>query len=153
MDIKDLTLTHSAITTFIGEPVVELNRFDNSIVFVTASGNTGFVEPNDFTGDWNVWVGEELVYEIEGPLFEVLEYEDKGRRLVEMYNYMKTIDPETMKFRSKSFFEIVKSTVEKTLLEGYVPIDGETVIGSTELHFIDPNKAKTPVLKMKIDLN
>jgi hypothetical protein len=70
-----------------------------------------------------------------------------------MYNFMKTVDAASMKYKSRSFFELVKSSVEKTLLYANLPIAGDTVIGTTEVHFIDPMKAKTPVLKMKLDLN
>ena len=142
VDHKNLALIHSALTHFLGEPILDVSRFNDSIVFQTALGTTGFMESN-FIGNWDIWIGEEVVYEIEKELFDLIEYDrnpDGG--LIELYNIMKEIDPAGMKFKSRSFFDIIKSSIENIILNHNLPLTGDTKIGTTEIHYKDNQKIK-----------
>jgi hypothetical protein len=146
VDKTNIQLLHSAVTHFIGEPVVDLSRFDESVVFITGSGTTGFMEPN-FEGNWDIWIGDEVVYEMERELFDILDFtrtDDGG--LIEFYNYIKDFDPNSMKYKSRTFFEIIRSSVENIILNHDIPITGNCVIGSVFVHY---GKDK----KFKINLN
>ena len=142
MKPENMMLINSAITHFIGEPIADLSRFDKSIVFQTAKGNTGFMEPN-FSGNWDIWIGEEIVYEIENELFEVIEFDrNSSGGLIEFYNYLKNVNHDGLKFKSKAFFDIIKNSVENIILNHSLPIEGDTKIGIFEIHYKKNNKIK-----------
>jgi len=142
----NLQLLHSALTHFVGEPISQMSKFnDASLLFQTDSGTTGLVEANDI-GNMEIWIGENIVYEIERELFELLEYDKKEIGLIEFYNYLKGVDGSEFKNRSKQFFDIVKTSTENIILNYNLPLVGDTTIGETQVHY-------TQQQKMKINLN
>lgn len=143
---SNLQLLHSALTHFVGEPIAEMSKFENDILlFQTHSGTTGLVEPN-YLGNMDIWIGEDVVYEIEKDLFDLLEYDKKEIGLIEFYNHLKTVDPGEFKNRSKDFFQIVKTSTENIILNYNLPLVGETRIETTQIHY-------TTDQKIKINLN
>lgn len=146
VDKNNLMLINSAITHFVGEPVSDISRFEDSVVFQTHKGVMGFIEPN-YVGNWDIWIGEEIVYEIEKELFDVIEYDrtDTGG-LIKFYEELKGIDLTGMKYKSRMFFDIIKTSVENLLLNHNLPIQGGAKIGSFEVCYTN-NK------KFKINLN
>lgn len=145
MNVKknNLELIHSAVTHFLGEPVIDLSRFEDTIVFQTGRGTTGVVESN-FVGNYDIWIGEEVVYEIEKELFDVIE-QDKAESqtsLIEFYNSLKTVNEEHFKYKSKTFFNIVKSSIENIILNHNLPMVGDATIGSWLIHYTKNNRIK-----------
>ena len=142
----NLQLLHSALTHFVGEPIMQMGKLeDASLMFQTATGVTGLVEPN-YVGNMDIWIGEDVVYEIEKELYDLLEYDKKEIGLIEFYNYLKLVDKSEFKIRSKTFFEIVKTSTENIILNYNLPLIGDTTIGETQIHYTDQQK-------MKINLN
>lgn len=146
VDKNNLMLINSAIAHFVGEPVSDISRFDDSVVFQTLNGSMGFIEPN-FVGNWDIWIGEEIVYEIEKELFELIEYDrSDSSGLIKFYDQLKEVDTSVMKYKSRTFFDIIKSSVENLLLNHNLPINGGAKIGTFEVCYTN-NK------KFKINLN
>lgn len=142
----NLQLLHSALSHFVGEPISQMSKFNNaSLMFQTDSGTTGLVEANS-TGNMDIWIGENVIYEIEKDLFDLLEYDKKEIGLIEFYNYLKLVDGSEFKNRSKQFFNIVKTSTENIILNYDLPLIGDTTIGETQVHY-------TQQQKMKINLN
>jgi len=145
----NLELIHSALTQFVGEPIAKLSKFDEenqpSVVFETHSGLTGTVVQN-YIGNMDVWIGENVVYEIEKELYDLLEYDKKKFGLIEFYNYLKTVDVSYFQNSSKHFFDIVKSSTENIILNYDLPLEGDTQIKDVQVHY-------TSMQKMKIHLN
>jgi hypothetical protein len=137
----NLQLLHSALTHFVGEPIIQMSRFDDTLLFQTNSGSTGLVEPN-YLGNMDIWIGETVVYEIEKDLFDLLEYDKKEIGLIEFYNHLKTVDSYEFKNESKDFFEIVKTSTENIILNYNLPLVGDTTIAATQVHYTNDQKIK-----------
>lgn len=143
----NLQLLHSALTHFVGEPISQLSKFtDETLLFQTDSGITGMVEPN-YVGNMDIWIGENVVYEIEKELFDLLELDKKEIGLIDFYNYVKLVDFSEFKSKSKQFFDIVKTSTENIILNyDLLHLVGDTTIKHTQLHY-------TKEQKIKINLN
>ena len=143
----NLQLLHSALTHFVGEPINQMSHFtDDSVLFQTGSGVTGFVEPN-YVGNMDIWIGENVVYEIEKDLYDLLEFDRKEIGIIDFYNHMKEVDPTEFKTMSREFFDIVRRTTENIILNfDHLPLVGDTVIADTQIHY-------TKETKIKINLN
>lgn len=141
----NLQLMHSALTHFIGEPIAQMSKFDDTLMFQTHSGTTGLVEPN-YVGNMDIWIGETVIYEIEKSLYDLMEYDKREIGLIEFYNHLKTTDISEFKEESKHFFEIVKMSTENIILNYNLPLVGDTTIKQTQIHY-------TQDQKMQINLN
>lgn len=143
----NLQLMHSALTHFVGEPIAQMSKFtDETVLFQTDSGITGMVEPNQ-RGNMEIWVGENVVYEIEKELYDLLELDKKEIGLIDFYNEIKLVDFTEFQFRSKQFFDIVKKSTENIILNyDLLTMVGDTTIAHTQLHY-------TKEQKIKINLN
>lgn len=138
----NLELLHSALTHFVGEPIAQMSKFaDDSLLFQTHSGITGFVEPNN-SGNMEISIGEDIVYEIEKNLYDLLELDKKEIGLIDFYNYLKLVDLTELKTKSKDFFDIVKISTENIILNYNLPLVGDTTINSTQVHYTDDQKIK-----------
>lgn len=147
---SNLELLHSALTQFVGEPIAQMSKFDAShypsLIFQTHSGLTGTVASN-YIGNMDIWIGENVVYEIEKELYDLLEYDKKEVGLIEFYNHLKTVDTNAFKSASKHFFDIVRSSTENIILNfDNVSLLGDTQIKETQIHYTENQK-------MKIHLN
>ncbi len=139
---SNLQLLHSALTHFVGEPIIQMNKFnDDTLLFQTDSGVTGLVEPN-FVGNMDIWIGENVVYEIEKSLYDLLEYDKNEIGLIEFYNYLKMVDPQEFKTESKNFYDIVKTSTENIILNYNLPLVGDTTIQQTQVHYTEQQKIK-----------
>lgn len=139
---SNLQLLHSALTHFVGEPITKMSRFDDTLLFQTSSGTTGLVEPN-YLGNMDIWIGENVVYEIEKDLFDLLEYDKKEIGLIEFYNHLKTVDSYEFKIESRHFFDIVKTSTENIILNyNNLPLVGDTTIEATQVHYTQDQKIK-----------
>jgi hypothetical protein len=145
VNAANLQLMHSAMTHFVGEPIAKMDRFDDTIMFQTSEGVTGIVEPN-YVGNMDIWIGEEVVYEIEKDLFDLLESDKRGIGLIEFYNNLKEVDEDMFKEESRLFFYMVKTSTENIILNYDLPLVGDTRIGETQIHYTEDQK-------MKINLN
>lgn len=146
--LDNLNLLHSALTHFVSEPVSDVSRFEDSIVFTTATGRFGYVERN-FSGNFDIWVGDEVVYEIEERLLSLIEVEkSKPEGLIEFYELVKDEVPMSLEYqpRSKEFFDIVKNSVENIIINHNLPIVGDATIGIYQVHY-------TKDTRIKINLN
>lgn len=140
------TLVKTALQLFVGNPIKVVSKFDGSIVFTTDKGVSGLVEKN-LTGEcWDIWVGEEVIYEIEDDILSIMEHNGNDESLFDLYNYVKTVDYNSLKDKSKLFLDIVKNSIENLLLNHLMPIEGEAQVGNEEV--IYKNK-----VKIRINLN
>jgi hypothetical protein len=142
---SNLELIHSCLTHFVKEPIININRFDDILMFQTASGTVGLVESN-YIGNMNIWIGENVVYEIERELFDLVEYDRSEMGIIEFYNFLKKLNQFELKTQSLQFFNIVKSSTENIILNYDLPIVGDTMIEHTQIHY-------TSNSKLKINLN
>lgn len=134
-----------ALQLFLGESVIGAEKHeDETVSFVTMRGDSGFMGPN-FTGNWDIWIGDEVVYEVESDLYEIIQHQ-KDENLIELYEYIKSIDPDGLKYKSKRFLEVVTTATENVILNFTLPLNGQVTIGDQEV--IYKNKKK-----IKINLN
>jgi hypothetical protein len=142
---SNLELLHSALTQFVGEPITQMSKFEDdhypTLIFQTHSGTTGLVSSN-YVGNMDVWIGENVVYEIEKDLYELLEYDKKEIGLIEFYNHLKLVDTTAFKSTSKHFFNIVKTSTENIILNFNLPLVGDTKIAETQIHYTENQKMK-----------
>ena len=139
------TLVKTALQLFVGDPITSVSKFDGSLVFKTKSGLAGLVEQNAI-GEWDIWVGETVVYEIEDDIFSVMEHKGNDESLFELYDYVKTVDYNSLKDKSKVFLDIVRRAIEKLLINSLLPIEGSAQVGNDQV--IYKNK-----VKIRINLN
>ena len=139
---SNLQLLHSALTHFVGEPIAQMSKFgDNTLMFQTSTGITGLVEPN-YLGNMDIWIGENVIYEIEKELYDLLEYDKNEIGLIEFYNHLKTVDLSEFKNKSKRFLDIVRTSTENIILNFNLPLVGDTTIASTQVHYTQDKKIK-----------
>lgn len=143
---SNLYLIHSALTHFIGEPITHMQRFEDSYVFNTARGLVGTVVSN-YLGNMDIWIGDDVVYEIEKELYDLLEYESREYGLIEFYNELKRVDHRYMQAKSQDFFNIMKTSTENIILNyNNLELVGDAVINQMQIHY-------TKNSRIKINLN
>ena len=128
----------SAIESFIGELLVEFVQDEDAIGFMTISGATGSMEMNDFSGNWDIWIGEEVVYEVEPELVPLMSHTN-DRELFDLYEYAKNLDCE-LKYKSRRFVATVQNSIEKLLINGNLPLTGRSTIGNYEVIYTTTRK-------------
>lgn len=134
-----------ALQLFLGETVIGAEKHeDETVSFMTSRGDSGYMGPN-YTGNWDIWIGDEVVYEVEGDLYEIIQHQ-KDENLIELYEYIRGIDSAALKFKSKRFLEVVQTATENVILNYTLPLQGQVKIGDQEV--IYKNKKK-----IKINLN
>jgi len=136
MDTKNMFKT--AIELFLGEPLVEMVQDEEAIGFMTITGNTGSMEINDFSGNWDIWIGEEVVYEVEPELVPLMSHTN-DRQLFDLYEYAKSLDCD-LKYKSRRFLDIVQNSIEKLLINGNLPLTGRSTIGTLEVIYTEQRK-------------
>ena len=129
----------TAIELFLGEPLIEMVRDEDAIGFMTITGNTGSMEINDYSGYWDIWIGDEVVYEVEPELTPLMDHTN-DTQLFDLYEYAKEIDSHDLKYKSRRFLGIVQGSIEKLLLNGNLPLTGSTVIGNFEVIYTNSRK-------------
>lgn len=142
--LENLQLLHSALTHFVSEAVADVSRFENSILFKTDSGRIGLVERN-FFGNYNIIIGEDVVYEIEKELYEIIEAdrnERTAKNFLEFYDMLKKENTSFYQPQSIKFFEILKNSVENIILNYNLPLEGEAIVGSYQIHYTNQSKIK-----------
>jgi hypothetical protein len=107
---NELKLIHSALTHFVGEMVLDVSKSDDFLLFATTTGKQGFVEPS--LDGWHVWMDDHIVYVIEFDLFEVIHAETDYRTL---HEYIKTIDKNLLSYTSKTFLELIETSLVKLM--------------------------------------
>jgi len=139
--MDNLNLLHSAITYFVKEPVKDMSRFQESIVFVTHSDRYGYIEQNPM-GNYDVWIGEDVVYEIESELFDILDDHAKGLDLMGFYENLRIEDTSMFQQSSREFFQIVKGSIENILMNKDLPLVGSARVGLEQLVYTKSGKFK-----------
>lgn len=139
--MDNLNLLHSAITYFVKEPVKDMSRFQESIVFVTHSDRYGFIEQNPM-GNYDVWIGEDVIYEIEAGLFDMLDDHSKGMDLMGFYENMRIEDTSAFQQPSLEFYHIVKGSIENILMNKDLPLVGSARVGLEQLVYTNSGKFK-----------
>ena len=134
-----------ALQLFLGEGVeIAEKHEDETVSFITSRGDAGFMGPN-FTGNWDIWIGEEVVYEVESDLYEIIQHQ-KDENLIQLYDYIRNIDRSNLKYKSKRFLEVVQMATENVILNFTLPLKGQVKIGEQEVIYKN-NK------RIKINLN
>jgi len=128
----------TAIEMFLGEPILDLDSERDEVCFVTATGHSGTVASN-FVGNIDIWVGEEVVYEVELELAPILEHHDDFL-LFELYEYLQSVDRNSLKYKSQVFLDVVFRSIENILLTASLPLEGRAVIGCNEVIYVDNRK-------------
>ena len=140
INVNNLEILHSAISFFIKEPIVSLDKTEDLLIFQTASGIWGTVEKSSYDEFYGIWVGELLVYELESELYDILSIDRGTDGLIDFYNEIKEYNPIYLKEASKTFFSIVKKSSENIILNQNLPLHGHTIIHETEVQYYDDKK-------------
>ena len=140
INVNNLEVLHSAISFFIKEPIISLDKTEDLFIFQTLSGVWGSVEQNMYNGNSDIWVGEILMYELENELFEILSMSRGSEGLISFYNIIKDYDSSDLKELSKQFFDVVKKSTENIILNQNLPLHGHTIIEETEVQYYDDKK-------------
>jgi hypothetical protein len=139
MKREDLRLVHSALTHFVGEMVSSLN--DSNLEFETASGAHGAIEKRS-DGTYEIFVGPELVYKVEGAFFDICNYDKNDIDMITLYRRLKNIDPETLQFRSQSLYRVVQTSMENIILGMELPICGDIRIRNYHVFYHADHRLK-----------
>lgn len=130
-----------ALQLFLGELILDVcKNEDETVTFVTAAGSFGFMGPN-YLGNWDIWIGEEIVYEIEQDLYEIIQHE-KDENIIALYGYIRNVEPAQLKYKSKKFLEVVQMATENLILNYTLPLKGQVKIGYQEVIYKNGKKAK-----------
>lgn len=116
------TLIKVALQLLINKGIHAVEKTDDSFLFITSEGEFGFIEPNDY-GRWDVWIGEEMIYEVENEIRHILEHE-KDENLIQLYNYVKSIDTRDLQIQSLKFLTTVKVAMENLICSYRLPLKG-----------------------------
>lgn len=144
-DINNKSLVRTALGLFVGDVVENVTKFDDVLMFKTERGLAGLVEQNN-VGEWEIWVGEDVIYSIEDDIFSIMDHSGADETLFELYKSIKSIDIKDLKFQSAVFYDIVRRSVENLILNSTLPIEGSALVGPWEI--IYKNK-----IKIRINLN
>lgn len=138
---NNINMFKTAIELFLGEPLLDVVQDENeeAIGFLTRTGAAGSMEINTYSGNWDIWIGEEVVYEVEQELAPLLRHTN-DKEMFDLYAYAKSIDAEMLKYKSRRFLNIVQQSIEKLLINGHLPLVGTTVIGSYEVIYTNNRK-------------
>lgn len=140
---EDFRLVHSALTHFAGEMVI--NMSDDTMEFETVHGDTGVVAQND--NFYDIYVGSELVYRVESDFFEICNYNPLDCDIIGLYRRLQAIDPMGLQYRSRTFYRVVKESVENLILDMQLPlVQGDVRIKNYHVFY-------TPENRVKINLN
>jgi len=139
---EDLRLIHSALTHFVGGMI---SAVDDNLGFETADGGVGFIEKRS-DGTYEIFVNDESVYVVEGEFFDIINYDHTKDHLIDLYERLTTIDPDRLKYRSRSFYWSVKTSMESIILNMNLPLEGNVRIGNYQMFY-------TPEHKFKVNLN
>lgn len=142
INADDLRLIHSALTHFAG---CMIRAVDDNLGFETAEGLLGFAQRNA-NGDYDIYIGDELVYTVEGAFFDILNYDQNKTELIELYENMLMIEPESLKYMTRTFYYRVKFSMENIILDMNLPLEGSARIGNYQVFY-------TPEHKFKLNLN
>lgn len=123
---------------FLGEYVLEITNVEGEIQFMTITGAFGEIVTN-FKGNMEILVNDECIYEIESDLYPVIT-NGNDRNLFNLYNYIKDMDVNRLKHRSKVFLDVVTKSIEKILINNNLPIAGRTIIGGQEVIYQNNKK-------------
>lgn len=138
---RSVELIYSALSYFLGngEAVVDVADAGGSLRFVTSAGTIGAVSPTP--RGWDIEVGSEVVYTIEGELYDIIRHDLNGD-LIELYEQIRSIDEDSLKFRSRRYFEIVRGSAEKLILDMRLPLSGHAVVGGFEVFYTGKHRLK-----------
>lgn len=128
----------AAIELFLGEPLIEFTQDDEVIEFMTITGTLGTMEMNDYSGNWDIWIGDEVVYEVESELVPLMNHTN-DKQLFDLYEYAKSLDCD-LKYKSRRFVDYVQGAIEKLLITGNLPLTGRSTIGNYEVIYTDTRK-------------
>jgi len=129
----------TAIELFLGEPLIEMYQDNDIIDFITITGNAGSMEENSFSGNWDIWIGDEVVYEVEQELVPLMDHTN-DRQLFDLYEYVKNISEQELKYKSRRFLTIVQGSIEKLIINGNLPLTGSVTIGPYEVTYTNNRK-------------
>lgn len=138
-ELDNINLLNTALSVFVDDYVyqVEKSEYLENFVFFTAMGLEGYVDHNT-KGNYNVWFEGELVYEIEGVLFDAVKEESGQLNLVQFYRKMRKLEGMRLKRKSKGFVTLIMFQLEKILLNPLIPIEGGVRIGT---HYVFPSRS------------
>lgn len=139
--MSNLQLMHSALTQFVGIPIASINEINDILVFETCNGLNGFVDIN-YSGNMDVWVGEDVIYEIESELYDLIRFDRNNVSMMEFYEHLKMTDSAVFQTKSKQFFDIVKRSTENIIINQEVPLIGEGIIGHVQIYYTRDKKIK-----------
>lgn len=131
-------MCRTALELFLGDMVVDVEEVDGEIHFETFRGFRGCVVEN-YNGNLDIWVGEEVVYEMEAEIVPIIE-ETRDNQLFDLYEYIRGINPLALKYKSKMFVDIVQDSIKKLLIKGTLPVEGRTIIDSMEVIYTKTRK-------------
>ena len=140
---NSVRLLHSALTHFIGKPILETQDCDDMIYFEAAGGSKGYIEKN-FNGSWSIWEGDDLIYDIEPELFDLINLYNDESTVIDLYNdLLRNIVPSDLKKKSRVFFNTMKDSLEKILLfTEDSELEGETMVGVEKIIYHNGFKIK-----------
>lgn len=123
---------------FVGIKVFELTSGGDFLTFATALGGAGHMVQND-NGGWDIFVGREIVYEIESELFNTL-VPSEGKLPVEIYyKRLRNLIDIGLKYRSLILVDQIIKTLEYFILNTDVKINDPITIGNSMVYTTKDN--------------
>jgi len=104
---------------FVGIHVFGIKIVDNSVIFKTEVGSDGFVSRN-INGDWDIIIENEVIYEVEDELIDVLIPKAGKMEIEDYYEKLNTLLSCDLKYRSRSLVLQIVKTLEYFILNAQI---------------------------------
>jgi hypothetical protein len=139
-------LMYSALDHFLGtDAPVRIFRDELGISFETALGNHGLVIPNE-VGNWDIFVNEAKVYEIENEVYSIITHEGNAPSLDEYMSRLKKLSNIPLKEESMKFVNMTKSGIEFLAVHGKVELKEDIKYGPFYIYHDKFGQKRTIIL-------
>ena len=128
------------IEFFVGSDVIELERKEDHVEFITSWGYEGQLIKNVF-GNWDIKIGDEVVYEIEEELYSILVPANKQRPAASYYSELKHLrESKELKHRSISLVNQIIFSLEFLILNANVILENPVEVSPFYIFNVDDKK-------------
>lgn len=104
---------------FVGNHVFGIKMLEDSVLFKTDIGANGLISKN-INGDWDIIIGDEVVYELEDELLNVLIPGDEKFEIDDYYHNLNNLLNSDLKYRSKSLVIQIVRTLQIFILNAEI---------------------------------
>jgi hypothetical protein len=118
---------------FVGNHVFGIKMLEDSVLFKTDIGANGLISKN-INGDWDIIIGDEVVYELEDELLNVLIPGDEKFQIDDYYQNLNNLLNSDLKYRSKSLVIQIVRTLQIFILNAEIKPINPIIFGPFQVY-------------------